>query len=146
MPFSFTPRISDENKSLPVHLNSFENRVCMSFIDTLTISTTPEDTSGTSEEELLVHFHEFFFPEVLLVEDVSAKDLGCHPSGQVFETFSSMTSFDGSIVLFSLDEIVNIGGATYTMGLSVGLLEKWKPCLVWILALSKVKCSRTSLS
>jgi hypothetical protein len=48
----------------------------MTLIDTLSISATPEDASRTTEQEILVDFQELLLPEIFLVKNVCAEDLG----------------------------------------------------------------------
>jgi hypothetical protein len=71
----------------------------MSLIDALSISTTPEDAGGATEQEIFVDFQKFLLPEVFLVKDVCAEDLGGYTTSQVFKTFTGEASFDCSIVL-----------------------------------------------
>jgi hypothetical protein len=72
----------------------------VAFDNAFTLSPrTPKDTGSTSKEKVFVDFHEFFLPEVVLIKDVGAEDLGCDPSSKVFETLSSEATFDGGVIL-----------------------------------------------
>ncbi len=74
----------------------------MTFVDTLSITTAPEDTSGATKQEVLVHFQNFLLPKVFFVENISAEDLRCDTTSQIFQSFPGETTLDSSIILIEL--------------------------------------------
>lgn len=71
----------------------------MSLVDALPVPTSPENASRAAEQEILVDFQEFLFPEVFFIEYVCAEYLGRHSSGQIFQSFTGEAPFDCSVVL-----------------------------------------------
>lgn len=89
------------------------------------LTATP-DTSGTAKQEILIDFHEFFGPEVLLVEYVSCVYLRCDAAGEILDPLAAIAAFDSGVV---------------AVGFGIGLLEERKPCLVRVFTLGKILSS-----
>lgn len=88
----------------------------------LTPASTP-DTSGATEQEVLINFHQLLLPEVFLVQDVSRVNLGCYTTRKILDAFTTIAALDGCVVA------VRFG---------VRFFEKWEPGLVGIYTLGEV--------
>jgi hypothetical protein len=77
----------------------------MALDDAFTITTSrkfsPENTTSTSEEKLLIDLHQFISPEILLIKNVSCVHFAGNSSGQILETLASKAARDGREVLVS---------------------------------------------
>ena len=108
-PFSFSPWVSQQTQSLAINFNSPHDAVSMKFVNTLSVSSSTEDTRGASEQEFFIDFEEFLFPEVFFVENICGENLGGNTSSQVFKSFSCEASFNCSVILISQLGIEKLG-------------------------------------
>ena len=64
----------------------------MTLDNALSHAVASKETRGTTKEELLIDLHQFLFPKLLLIKNISGKELGCDATSQVFQGLAGTVS------------------------------------------------------
>lgn len=70
----------------------------------LGIQPVREKACPTTEQEILVDFHEFLSPKSVLVQDVARQHFGRNSAGQILDTLPDESTFNGRIVTMGFGE------------------------------------------
>lgn len=116
-------------QTFAVNLSRFHDGVCVLLLDSVSLTINAAHLT-TAKEEIFVDVHQFFLPELVLVQDIGGEHFCGDTSSKVLYAFSDESTIDGCVI---------------AMRFCVRLLQQWQPGLVGIAALRKVKRTRTTL-